>query len=76
MILQVDILRGVVQEELAIFRCSLNAKMRRDVKFFLDQLLDQSSTPKVSLTKTHRCGLMWLLLEGELPSSAVRPFFK
>lgn len=71
MILQVDILRGVVQEELAMFRCSLSAKRSRDVKFFL-QLLDLSSTPKVSLNKTHKSGLVWLLLEGELPSFAVR----
>lgn len=72
MILQVDILRSIVQEKLAMFRCSLSAKMSRDVKFFL-QLLDQSSSPKVSLNKTHSFGFMWLLLESELPSSAVRP---
>lgn len=72
MIFQVDILRGVTQEELEMFRCSPSAKMRRDVKFFL-QVLDQSSVLKVSLKKAHRSGLVWLLLEGELPSSAVRP---
>lgn len=71
-IFQVDILRAVTQEELAMFRCSPSAKMRRDVKFFL-QVLDQSSVLKVSLKKAHRSGLVWLLLEGELPSSAVRP---
>lgn len=70
--MQVIILRGVMQEELAMFRCSLSAKVRRDVIFLL-QVLDQSSALKVSLNNTHRSGLVWLLLEGELPSSAVRP---
>lgn len=37
------------------------------------QALDLSSTFKASLNNTHRAGLVWLLLEGELLSSAAMP---